>query len=174
MYLAYFKVHLGNQDKSWAPHIVCKTCVETLRSWTQGKNAKLKFGVPMVWREPTNHLDNCYFCLVNVKGFNKKTKHLLKYPDILSTIRPVAHCHEIPVPVFDRLPEIDDDVISETTSNTDKDEPTDVFLPSDADCDTPSLFSQAELNDLVRDLYLPKMSAELLASRLKEKKNART
>ncbi|XP_076040377.1 uncharacterized protein LOC143024889 [Oratosquilla oratoria] len=104
MYLAYLKVHLGEQDKSWVPHIECKTCVDT---WTQGKNAKFKFGVPMVWREPTNHFDNCYSCLVNVKGLNEKTKHLLKYQDIPSTIRPVA-----PVPVFAGLPEIDDDVIN--------------------------------------------------------------
>ena len=29
-YLAYFKVILGDQDKPWAPHIVCKPCVEYL------------------------------------------------------------------------------------------------------------------------------------------------
>lgn len=45
----------------------------------------------------------------------------------------------------------------------------DVFLPSDEDFDMLSLFTQAELKDLVRDLYLPKMSAMLLASKLKEK-----
>ena len=33
-YLAYLKVKLGDQDKSWAPHIVCKTCIEHLRQWT--------------------------------------------------------------------------------------------------------------------------------------------
>ncbi len=33
----------------------------------------------------------------------------------------------------------------------------------------PQLFSQVELNDLVRDLNLPKHSAELLASRLRKK-----
>ena len=75
IYLAYFGVPLGDQDKSWAPHQVCTTCVKTLRSWSQGKNAKLKFGVPMVWREPKNHVDDCYFCLVNVKGFNKKNNN---------------------------------------------------------------------------------------------------
>ena len=74
IYLAYFGVPLGDQDKSWAPHQVCTTCVETLRSWSQGKNAKLKFGVPMVWREPKNHVDDCYFCLVNVKRYNKKNR----------------------------------------------------------------------------------------------------
>ena len=50
IYLAYFGVPLGDQDKSWVPHQVFTTCVKTLRSWSQGKNAKLKFGVPMVWR----------------------------------------------------------------------------------------------------------------------------
>ena len=35
--------------------------------------------------------------------------------------------------------------------------------------DEPQLCTQAELNDLVRELDLPKSSAELLGSRLKEK-----
>ena len=30
-YFAYFGIRLGDQDKSWAPHIVCKTCTEILR-----------------------------------------------------------------------------------------------------------------------------------------------
>ena len=25
-YLAYFRLKLGDQDKLWAPHMVCKTC----------------------------------------------------------------------------------------------------------------------------------------------------
>src|SRR5215469_7065150 len=54
-YDAYFKVKLGDQDKSWAPHTVCKTCVEYLRRWTKGKITSLKFGIPMVWREPFDH-----------------------------------------------------------------------------------------------------------------------
>ena len=29
-YFAYFEVKLGDQDKPWAPHKVCKTCVENL------------------------------------------------------------------------------------------------------------------------------------------------
>jgi len=32
-----------------------------------------------------------------------------------------------------------------------------------------SLFDQAEINDVIRDLSLPKQSSELLASRLQEK-----
>ena len=167
VYFAYFKVPLGDQDKRWAPHKVCKTCVETLRSWSQGKNAKLKFGVPMVWREPSNHLDDCYFCLVNVKGFNKKNKQYLQYPSIPSAIRPVAHSEEIPVPIFTELPEIDDTDLCSPASS-DEEDTTDIFQPCDEDCDKPILFTQSALNDLVRDLYLPKESAELLASRLQE------
>lgn len=131
VYLAYFKVPLGDQDKSWAPHKVCKTCVETLRSCSQGRNARLKFGVPMVWREPTNHSDDCYFCLVNVKGFNKKNKQHLQYPSIPSAIRPVAHSEEIPVPKFTELPKIHDTDLSSTFSY--EEEMTDIFQPSDED-----------------------------------------
>ena len=41
---------LGDQDKSWAPHKVCKQCTETLRRWSQGKATSMRFWVPMVWR----------------------------------------------------------------------------------------------------------------------------
>ncbi|KAI5696331.1 hypothetical protein M8J76_008968 [Diaphorina citri] len=37
-YHAYFGIKIGDQDKSWAPHEVCKTCVEHLRQWTTGKH----------------------------------------------------------------------------------------------------------------------------------------
>ena len=49
-YQAYFDMRLGDQDKSWNPHKVCKYCTETLRLWTQGKAKSMKFGVPMVAR----------------------------------------------------------------------------------------------------------------------------
>ena len=69
-YFAYLGIKLGVQDKSWAPHIVYKTCTEILRMWTNGKKKHLKFGIPMIWRKPKNHSDDCYFCTVNMKGFN--------------------------------------------------------------------------------------------------------
>ena len=47
-YHAYFGVQLGDQDKPWAPHVVCKTCVEHLRQWTQGSRKALKFGIPII------------------------------------------------------------------------------------------------------------------------------
>ena len=39
-YYAYFGIKLGDQDKPWAPHVVCKTCVtfETMGKWNQTVN----------------------------------------------------------------------------------------------------------------------------------------
>ena len=74
VYLAYFGVKLGDQDKSWAPHVVCKTCIEHLRMWANGKTKSFRFGVPMIWREAKNHFDDCYFCMVDLKGLNRHRK----------------------------------------------------------------------------------------------------
>ena len=43
-----------------------------LRQWTKGPRPSMGFGKPMVWKEPTNHVDNCYFCSINVTVVNKK------------------------------------------------------------------------------------------------------
>lgn len=67
-YHAYFGVKLGDQDKDFAPHITCKTCTEYLRRWSTGKVKALPFGIPMVWREGTNHVTDCYFCMTNIQG----------------------------------------------------------------------------------------------------------
>jgi len=159
-YHAYFGIKLGDQDKAWAPHIVCKACTETLRGWTNGKRS-LKFGIPMVWREPTNHVTDCYFCAVDVTGINRKNRGSLKYPDLQSARRPVAHCDEIPVPICGELPDISDEDVSSVEEH---EEEAEVVFEDDAR----HPFSQNELNDLVRDLSLSKDSAELLASRLKD------
>ena len=74
VYRAYFGVKLGDQDNPWAPHVVCKSCVEHLRMWTKGKTKSFRFGVPMVWREQKNHFHDCYFCMVDLKGFNRHKK----------------------------------------------------------------------------------------------------
>ena len=156
-YQAYFEVKLGDQDKSWAPHTVCKTCVEYLRRWTRGAKTSLKFGIPMVWREPFDHASDCYFCAINTTGINRKNRHSLQYPNLPSARRPVAHCEEIPVPAFRELPDCDDEATT-TDEGGDTEEEY-----------GPQPFSQGELIDLVRDLSLSKTSSELLASRLKEK-----
>ena len=63
VYEAYFGMKLGDQNKSWAPHQQCQHCTEMLCFWIQGKIRLMWFGVPMVWHEPKNHYDDCYFCM---------------------------------------------------------------------------------------------------------------
>ena len=89
-----------NMDK----HVVCKTCVEHLRQWTQGSQKALKFDIPMIWREPKHHTDNCYFCAINLTGINKKKHKSLIYPNLPAALPPVPCCDEIIIPVFKELP----------------------------------------------------------------------
>ena len=67
-YFAYFGVKVGDQDKNFAPHICCKTCVESLRRWTKKEKKSLPFGIPMVWRNGDNHTTDCYFCMTELTG----------------------------------------------------------------------------------------------------------
>lgn len=166
VYFAYFGIKLGDQDKSWAPHIVCSVCVEELRQWSQGKKKSFRFGVPMIWREPKNHSNDCYFCSCTVQGFNLKNRKDIPYPtNISSAIRPVPHGPDLPIPPPpDSLDNILEDDLDQMPYNNSDDE--DSYNP---DTNDPELFSQSDLNDLVRDLGLPKDSAEVLGSRLKEK-----
>src|SRR5271167_4051395 len=63
------------------------------------KIKSLPFGIPMVWREQQNHHDDYYFCLTNIKGFNKKNKDNIIYPNLRSANRPVPHSDKVPIPI---------------------------------------------------------------------------
>lgn len=168
VYLAYFGTRLGDQDKSWAPHKVCYVCVEDLRKWSKKEKKTFKFAIPMIWREPTNHSDDCYFCSVDITGHNSKNKKVISYPNLLSAIRPVEHSEVLPVPEPpDDLNSIETELSSDVQSGLDEQDDED-FQCSMENVE-PKLFNQIELNDLVRDLGLTKEKAELLGSRLKEK-----
>ena len=119
-YLTYFGVKLGYQDKPLAPHSECKSCVEHLREWTKGKRkTDLTFGVPMVWREPTNYVNDCYFCMINLAGINSLTFSKLSYPTLPSAIRPAPHSEKIPVPVFYTWKMLTDETSSSSQSSVD-------------------------------------------------------
>ena len=98
-YYAYFGVKMGDQDKSWAPHKVCRACMSTFSLWMKGKKY-LSFGVPMVWREPQNHLSDCYFWTVKATGLTSKTRSYVDYPSLPSAIQPVPHSDKLPIPTF--------------------------------------------------------------------------
>ena len=158
-YYCYFNVKIGHQDKPWAPHKVCHSCEENLRQWTKGTN-KIKFAIPMVWREPRDHITDCYFCLTDVKGYTGKTRHLITYPHVNSVTRPVPHTDDAPKPRF---------VEPSDTASSSECEPMNTDSEFKGKLTGPQTFCRAELNDLVRDLGLSKKQSELLASRLKDK-----
>jgi hypothetical protein len=98
-YFLYFAMPLDKNNKSWAPNCVCKSCVEYLRLWNRGKRSTFKFGIPAIWREPKNHLDDCYFCSFNVKGINQKNRHKWEYPSAPTSVKlPTQHLDDVSVP----------------------------------------------------------------------------
>ena len=166
LYYSYFNLKLGDQDKEWAPNFVCETCLANLRGWSKGKRKSLSFSIPVIWREPKDHVTDCYFCLTKTEGFNAKNKSKIIYPNLPSAIRPVAHCDEIPIPIYK-----ESNPDEEITDKSDKGMPDNEHQDKDyAEELISEKFSQNELNDLVCDLALSKESSELLASRLAEKK----
>ena len=110
----------------------------------------------MVWREPTNHVDDWHFCSINVTGVNKKKRKFLSYRSFLSAIRPVAHGADIPMPEFKNLLDLSIDENSEEEQHdhrelpdADEDDDKDFACPP-----IPVLFDQQSLSDLIRDLSL--------------------
>ena len=96
-----------------------------------------------------------------------KNKHNIQYPNLPSAIRPILHQPNVPVPTPPLvLIDVEDSTTSSDLSSSE--------CQSEYECfegERPRLFSQEELNDLVRDLDLPKVSAVLLGSRLKSRNN---
>lgn len=90
-YFEYFKIQITLLDRPWLPKIVCKLCAEHLRQWASGKRAHMKFSVPMIWSEPKNHFDDCYFCVVKLHGINKEREHLPYF----SSENDIVFCNDI-------------------------------------------------------------------------------
>ena len=160
-YKAYFGVAVGDLDKSWAPHVSCGNCRSTLEHWLRGSRKSMPFAIPRVWREPRNHHDDCYFCMIDLTHFKRgKNRRQLQYPDIPSSRAPVPHSEDLPIP----SPPIQTTLGEEANDSESSGDP----FTDDQDSKKPHLLNQKELDDLIRDLNLPKNKSELLASRLKE------
>lgn len=167
-YHLYFGCQVGDQDKPWAPHVCCNTCATKLRCWLNGSSRAMPFAVPMIWREPRDHTSDCYFCMVTPvgQGLTKRKKWTVEYPNIPSALRPVPHSDENPVPQpplsfsCDSDEECPNKPLSTTSADPD-------FLVPETSAE-PHKITQLELNDLIRDLELPKNKGELLSSRLQQ------
>ncbi|GBO34590.1 hypothetical protein AVEN_50030-1 [Araneus ventricosus] len=132
----------------------------------------------MIWREPTNHIDDCYFCEAPPAsgGFNKKKKSTIECPNILSALRPVSHGEGLPIPETPTDCHISSDEEDLDVSHNSPQTSTSACGGSRRDDDfscfdetsSPHKITSVELNDLVRDLDLSKSKAEILASRLQQ------
>jgi len=124
----------------------------------------------MVWREPSNYSSDCYFCLTPpvASGTNRKKKQKIYYPNIPSAIRTVPRGEDLPMPEPPKEYNLNSEMEEEDTEKTGshKEEPTDPDFQGPAS-ESPHKLTQNELNDLVRNLELPKVKAELLASKMK-------
>jgi hypothetical protein len=56
------------------------------------------FASPMVWRESTDHVSDCYFCLTSITCVTAKYKQTIQYPNLSSAMRPLPHSAELLVP----------------------------------------------------------------------------
>ena len=123
-------------------------------------------------REPKNNHDHCYFCMIDMSGWNQRKMKDWLYPDIESVRRPIPHCAK--VPVFVSLPDLTaDEMLLEAMDDTDS---TDSSISSSSSMAAaasslsakPKPFSQGQLNGLVCDLGLSEKPSEILAYRLDE------
>ena len=166
-YEHHFLCNVGDQDKSRVPLFHCVTCARRLAVWANGSRF-MPFAIPMVWREPTDHVSYCYFCLTSISGVTEKSKLNVQYPHLLSAMRPVPHSAELPVPKSPtnmKLSDSDssDEDVGQAKNNMDCD-PTFAGATSSNE---PHLLTQGELNYIVRDLNLSRTQADLLDCRLK-------
>ena len=71
--------------------------VENLRNWRNGKR-KSTFAIPIVLSEGKDHITDCYFYVINLKGIGRKNKSHVQYPNVPSAIRPISHGSDLSVP----------------------------------------------------------------------------
>jgi len=107
----------------------------------------------MLWREPTDHVSDCYFCLTSITGITAKSKHTVQYHNLPSAMRPVPHGTDLPVPkpstnMMLSDSELSDEDVGQANNNMDYD-PTFAGACSSSE---PHLLTQRDLKS--RRVYL--------------------
>ncbi|KAJ8666453.1 hypothetical protein QAD02_008115 [Eretmocerus hayati] len=164
---SYSNRDVSDQDESYMPHGVCATCNRSLGRWSIGEWRGMPFGTLMIWAEPSNHPDDCYFCSCPFEGYNRGNRKNIQYPDFTSSRRPSTHGPRLPVPPapWTNKECTDEDCVS-GTETIDFVDP--IESPAEVRRD-PLLIDQGSLDDSVRGLGLTKEEAQLFGSRLQER-----
>ena len=99
--------------------------------------------------------------MVDISTYKKtKDRKKIVYPSIPSSIAPVNHGPELPIPQPPKTHPI--------SSTSSEDDNADFEVDTQCSSKDPHFPNQNELDDLTRDLGLTKAKAEILSSRLKE------
>lgn len=170
-----------NLVEPWTPNVVCNSCRICLFRWMAGEkygyiifcvkshtffykfvflfSCFLSFDSPAIWRQPYFHDLDCYFCLTTVNQHGRHRTVEYVNVEVHSMTKPVLHSLSVPYPVCPKRTE----ELHDTSDSTE-------FTESDVDLEKiPKLYTQCELNDMIRDLDLSKENSEILASRLQER-----
>jgi hypothetical protein len=115
----------------------------------------------MVWREPTDHVLDCYFCLTSVIGVTAKSRHTVQYPNL-------PHNADLPVPKAPTNMTLSDSESSdEDLGQANTNIYCDPTFAGACSSNEPRLLTQGDLNDIICDLNLSKKQTEILGYRLK-------
>ena len=134
----------------------------------------MRLAIPHIWREPSNHHSNCYFCMVDPSKWRKgKNAPPIEYPNIPSSIAPVPHnTSDLPVPNPPTKAQQMVAVESSEDSEIEEGKPSSSFgvrrRQQSRDERCPYYPHQEDINDLIREMALTKSNAELLVPRLKQ------
>ena len=82
----------------------------------------MPFAVSMVWREQSDHVTDCYFCMTNIRRFSRKNKSKISYLVCKSAIKPVPHDPglSIPQPPFEKKDSLPVDKRASTTTESER------------------------------------------------------
>lgn len=176
LYEVYFQPHTVIES-ILVPNKACKTCYNNLLAWSKDESneARMPFGVPMLWLNSAEHVEeSCHGCLNYVNGLNAKKAKNMKYKTVPTVQMPLDHDDDsLPVPTY-KMP----DTFSFFSDFSDKDfdnEETASLTPTEiaeaaAKSKAPIPVTQKELDVIVAQLGLTKTKSEKLASFLKSKK----
>lgn len=106
-YVEYFGFAVGHQDKTWVPHVCCHSCYTKLINWRKGLYSKgMPFAVPVRWREPKCHFNDCYFCAVDFNGQTASQSQSWMHKQWPRSVsKPLLHSDDYPVPVSSNVPD---------------------------------------------------------------------